>query len=239
MGRIRSILTIVVLVALTSVTAAAVVKVLRIGLPERPFRTSDDVLLWLAENDFVAADLPLQRRLARRMEEDFNRDIDWPKLIDSLDDEQQERFAENFSELMRIWFLGKVDAYFELSEENQQRQFLRDEMVNIFNWKIPYEEVIEEIQSAEARAEGIEGDGEGNREQLGVLFRWQDQFAKWQERSTPEELQKIGLFVSEVTLYLMTLQQSSEEWPGGRPMEVRRGPFDDGTEDRADTFGNE
>jgi len=223
--------TIVVLVTLTSITAAAVVEVLRIGLPERPFRTSGDVLRWLAENDFAKADPALQRRLARRMEEDFNRDIDWAKLVDSLDDEQRQRFVENFSELMRIWFLAKVDAYFALSDENQQRQFLRDEMTNIFNWKIPYGQVIEEIQSDEDQYGDTENHA-GNRQRLGALFRWQDQFAKWQERSTPEEQQKIAMFVSEVTLYLMELRQSSEAMPAGRPMEVRRGPFDDGTEER-------
>ncbi len=212
MGRIRTAFTIAALIALTTVSVAAMVEVLRIGLPERLFRTSDELLEWLTENDFAKADPVVQRRLIRRMEEEFNRNVDWAKLVNSLDDQQGERFVENFSELMRVWFLGKVNAYFELPDENERRQFLRDEMTNIFNWKIPYEEVIEEIQNPEEH--GADGTGQvRNQQKLGTLFRWQDEFAKWQERSTPEEQQKIAAFVSEVMLYLVSLRQGQGEWP--------------------------
>lgn len=181
---------------------------------------------WMTKNDFAEADPAVQRRLIRRMEEDFNRDIDWNAMVNSLDDEQLAAFTANFSELMRIWFLDKVDDYFALPSEEQQRRYLRDEMTTIFNWKIPYEEVAMEVQDSEqSDADGRRSPGSENQPRLGAFFRWEEQFQLWQERSTPEEQQKIAQFVTEVTVYLMQLRESGENWPRERRQEFRRGPF--------------
>lgn len=226
MGRIRSFITFLALIGLTSISAAAMVQVLRTGLPERTLRTPVEVLRWLTVNDFAQAEPGVQRRLIRRMEEDFNRDIDWNAMVNTLDDEQLATFTDNFSELMRVWFLNKVDDYFALPNEEQQRRYLRDQMTTIFNWKIPFDDVVLEVQDADqGNAGGRRGQDSEQQPRLGAFFRWEDQFLSWQERSTPEEQQKIAQFVTEVTVYLMQLRESGENWPRDNRQEFRRGPF--------------
>lgn len=230
MGRIRSVITILVLIALTSISAAAMVEVLRIGLPVRPFRTPGEIIQWMTANDFATADPVEQRRLIRRMEGDFNRDVDWAPLIEQLDEQQLEKFAENFSELMRVWFLGKVDAYFAQPKE-QRNRYLNDEMTNIFNWKVPYQDVLT-VKNPE------DPEANRNRQKLGAFFRWEDQFAQWQQRSTPEEQEKMTQFITAITFRLLELQQGGEGFPSRRRGEMRRGPFADTTEDRDRRPGN-
>lgn len=231
MGRIRSVITILVLIALTSISAAAMVEVFRIGLPERPFRNPGEIIGWMTTHNFATAEPTVQRLLIYRVESDFNRDVDWGPLIDQLNEKQLQRFAENFSELMRVWFLGKVDGYFAVPDE-QRNQYLNDEMATIFNWKVPYQDVLEVQNPDDPEA------ANKNRQKLGAFFRWEDQFAQWQQRSTPEEQNKMGQFIAAVTFRLLEYRKSGENWPSRGQGEVRRGPFADSTEDRPRRPGN-
>ncbi len=207
MKRIRNFITLLVLVLSTTATAAAVVVVLRTPLPVRSFRTHADTVEWLVTEDFPTAQPHMQRQIVRRFEQDFMRNVDWADTFQSLSDAQRERFTSNFAELMRFWFMEKVNAFAKLEDEEQQRDFLRNEFVKIASWQVPTDpgasqmDPLTNIFQAAGFSEALGGPAPMFLGQTKLV----EHITRWLNEATPEEHQRIGEFIVEVENYVMEM----------------------------------
>lgn len=188
MSIVRRFLTIPILIGLVAVSVASTVQVLRQGLPDPEVAEQGDLIEWLSSREMMAEPREKKLRLARRMELDFQRGIDWQTDLARLDDDQWQQFRDNFNELMQIWFLDKVETYFAMPE-SQRDEYLDQEIVNLMSWRV--------IQDRASTASG-------NGRQMMQLDELVDQIQQWLEWASPRERGRMMTFLQAVQDRLFT-----------------------------------
>jgi hypothetical protein len=132
--KVRDALTLIAFVIVVAVSIAAAVEAARQGLPEPVFSDPLERLRWLSLHDIRQEPRDVKLRHAHRLEEDFSKKVDWQGQIELFDDTQWKQFEENFDELMRIWFMQKVDTWSSLPAEDQNL-YLDDQLGYLMSWK--------------------------------------------------------------------------------------------------------
>ena len=91
-------------------------------------------LRWLSLHDIRQEPRDVKLRFAHRLEEDFSKKVDWQGQIDLFNDTQWKQFEENFDDLMRLWFMQKVDTWSSLPSD-EQNLYLDDQLGYLMSWK--------------------------------------------------------------------------------------------------------
>lgn len=106
------------LVALGGMGAAgAYILVTRLPAPENA--DQDQLLRWLVTRDLSQEPVALRLALARRLEEESRRGVNWDATASRLSKAQRRRLWQNLPVLLEPWFLEKVDGYFALADGEQ------------------------------------------------------------------------------------------------------------------------
>lgn len=202
MRKLRDALSIIVFAAAVAVSIAAAVEAARQGLPEPVFSDPFERMRWLSVNDVDQLPEEAQLRMVHRLEEDFTRDVDWQAQIDLLDDAQWQQFNENFNELTRLWFLQKVDSWWNLPEE-QRPIYLEDQFGNLLSWK-PL-----------AREAAKSGQGRrGRQRQLGNLKAMGQRMQSWLANENDDVRQRVEVFMKAVGEHLLQRLSNPGQMPG-------------------------
>ena len=179
---IQRLLTYVALAIFLGTSTLAMYKVIKVGLPERGYTDPTELRQWLATQTATEETVERKLQIARRLEHHFRYGTDWDSQLRALSDTQRMRFDDNYLEVTRVWFLDKVDRYFETPEEEREA-YLDSQMENITRWQrlIPV--------TAEDVSKGLEG---GAMPQ--GLMRFFLQVRMWAEEATPQERDRIRQF---------------------------------------------
>lgn len=132
--KLRDALTLIIFGIVLAVSVAAGVEAARQGLPEPVFSDPLERLRWLSLHDIRSEPREVKLRFAHRLEEDFSQQVDWQGQIDLFNDAQWKQFEENFDDLMRLWFMQKVDTWSSLPSD-EQNLYLDDQLGYLMSWK--------------------------------------------------------------------------------------------------------
>jgi hypothetical protein len=132
--RVRDLVTLIVFLGMVAVSLAASIEAARQGLPEPEVTDPVERLQWLADHDIRQQPKEVKLRLAHRLEEDFARNLDWQAEIDQFDDAEWARFEANFEDLMRLWFLQKVNTWSNLPAD-QQNYYIDEQFNYLMSWQ--------------------------------------------------------------------------------------------------------
>lgn len=135
--RLRDLVTLILFLGLVAVSLIATGEAVRQGLPEPQIGNPVERLQWLAAHDIRPLPSEEKLRIVHRLEEDFVRNVDWQAEINGFDDAQWDRFAANFEELMRLWFLHKVETWSSLPPD-QQNYYIDEQFPYLISWR-PFE----------------------------------------------------------------------------------------------------
>ena len=127
----RGIVTILLGAALLA-TAATVVFLRR--LPDPTVANRDQLLQWLVTRDLGRESDKTRAVLARRLDEEFRKGIDWKATAERLSSNQEKQVWENVPLLLAPWLEQKTERYFALAEGNRS-QFV-DKVIDSFQvWR--------------------------------------------------------------------------------------------------------
>jgi hypothetical protein len=125
---VRSVITGLMFAAMVAITLAAAVRVVRQPLPATvPQR---DLWAWLTESDIGQESPETRQWLARRVDDELMAHADWPARLNRLDGQKQQLLQANLMQLVEVWYLHKVDQYFD-QPEDQRAAFLDRELDKI------------------------------------------------------------------------------------------------------------
>lgn len=135
MTHLRNLLTMSVLAGLVLISCAAAVQVARRGLPDLKSDDHSQLREQLTSMDLTEAPEETVLSLARHLEQELRRGVDWQAEIDALDEQQRERFESNLSVAMWAWFQDRLDAYYECKEDEEREEYLRDQVDRFVGWR--------------------------------------------------------------------------------------------------------
>lgn len=182
MRKLRDGVTLLVFVGLLAVSVAAAVEAARQGLPEPVVADPAERLRWLSQHDMRPEPREVKLRFVHRLEEDFSKDFDWQAEIEQFDDDEWAQFEANFDDLMRIWFLQKVDTWSNLAAD-QQGLYLDEQLSYLMSWR-SLERNPPTSQSRRPRRQG----------QIARFAAVSKRVEGWIETESPEKRQRIEAF---------------------------------------------
>ncbi len=166
MPRLRNLLTWTALLGLLTVSSVAAVSVVRSGLPAAdPVQTlvaRGDLIDYLSTTDLRLISQADKFRLIARLEGEFRQSGDWDADLAALAPSPWKQFQENFTLLMEVWFLDKVERFHQLPPESRGA-FLDREIDNVLQWKL--------VTRTRATAERSTGDAAGTGPATATLDR--------------------------------------------------------------------
>jgi hypothetical protein len=133
MFRLREVLTLAALAALTAISVASAMHVVRNGLHE-PRLGESDLFTLITTTDLLAEPVDIRLRVVRRLEPEFVSGVAWSNRIEALDDEQWELMQDNFTELTRLWLIEKAESYQDRSPGEEQDRFFEAEAKKLTTW---------------------------------------------------------------------------------------------------------
>lgn len=182
---LRGVLTYVALAIFLSTSALAAYKVMRIGLPERGYTDPTQLREWLATHTATEETDERKLQIARRLEHHFRYGTDWDSQLRLLNDAERMRFDDNYIEVTRVWFLDKVDRYYE-TPEDEREEYLDGQIDNITRWQRLLPVTPEDVN--EVRGGGVMPAG---------LVKFFYKVSSWAEEATPQERDRIRQFVKQ------------------------------------------
>jgi len=134
MFRLREVLTLAALAALTAISVASAMHVVRTGLHEPRLAPDSDLFTLITTTDLLAEPVDMRLRVVRRLEPEFLRGVAWRNRIEALDDEQWELMQDNFTELTRLWLIEKAESYHQRSAGEEQDRYFEAEAKKLTSW---------------------------------------------------------------------------------------------------------
>ncbi|MBS0207551.1 MAG: hypothetical protein JSS27_01220 [Planctomycetes bacterium] len=134
MSRLKNFLTLLVLLALSGVSVAAVWQAARF---EQRDTTADDREAfgeWLRTAPADNVPLEVNRRWIRQLHRDFRAGYDWRAVYRDLPVDEQQHMVINLSRLATLWLQDKVDRYYRERGRGRE-QYLRREFEDLLIWK--------------------------------------------------------------------------------------------------------
>jgi hypothetical protein len=180
MRRLKSLVTLLSLLATVGISLAAAVQVARQELPSEPAPAALDLRAWMVERDLSLESPETRAQLARRFERELEGDARRLAELGDLDSQQQQLLRENVVQLLEPLFVEKVNEYFRLPDERRQEWLDReiDRVLRLTDRQRPGA-----IQSPNFSSASVVGIG---------LF--QQQVEQWAQRADPEMQAKMREF---------------------------------------------
>lgn len=185
--KLRDVLTLIVFGIVMTVSIAAAIEAARQGLPEPVVSDPLERLRWLSLHDIRAEPRDVKLRFAHQLEEDFSQKVDWQGQIELFNDSQWNQFEANFDDLMRLWFMQKVDTWSSLPGD-EQNLYLDDQLGYLMSWK-----------ALQRDAPKNAPDGRRRRQQKMASFTAVSKRVQgWMASESPEQRGRIESFVKAV-----------------------------------------
>ena len=134
MTHLRNLLTMSVLAGLVLISCAAAVQVARRGLPDLKSDDHSQLREQLTSMNLTEAPEETVLSLARHLEQELRRGVDWQAEIDALDEQQWERFEANLSVVMWAWFQDRMDAYYACPVGDEREEYLKSQVDRFTGW---------------------------------------------------------------------------------------------------------
>ncbi len=135
MTHLRNLVTMSVLAGLVLISCAAAVQVARHGFPDLKSDDHSQLREQLISMDLSQAPEETALSLARHLEQELRRGVDWQAEINALDEQQWERFEANLSVAMWAWFQDRLDAYLACPIGEEREEYLRGQVDRFTGWR--------------------------------------------------------------------------------------------------------
>lgn len=188
--KLRDYVTLIVFGILLAISLAAGFETARQGFPAPVSISPGERLRWLGEHDIRNEPRDVKLRLADRLEDDFSHNLDWQAEVAQFNDKQWKLFDANFDELMRLWFLQKVDTWASLAEEERDL-YLDDQLRYLMSWKPITRETANVQPGRKRRRQGMQFTAVAQK------------MHRWTENEPPAQRARIEDFVQSVTQHVI------------------------------------
>jgi hypothetical protein len=143
----RSVLTGMVLLALSAVSLAAAWQVISGGLETSSLGAPDEIFAWLADHDVRPLPRGVQMKLVHRLEGQMRAGADPYAQLVGLRPAQRGRLQQNVQALTTVWLQEKVAGYFA-RDEDDRGEYIDRELAAILQWPAIVRQTSEESGAA-------------------------------------------------------------------------------------------
>lgn len=193
MRKLRDLVSLIVLLALTGVCAASFYQAFASHAARADQLDREQLTAWLLERDVSQELRPTRLRLARRLIEDLRAGHDWQVEIQAAPPAERDRLMNNLRELAGTWLTSQADRYARLPEDDRP-DFLDDQLRDLTSWPV--------FAKGRASARGL-----GLAANAGAAVH---EFEAWASGLPPEQSQRVRQLLS--ALYVRWLQQGFQQF---------------------------
>lgn len=191
--KLRDLLSLAVLLALTGVCAASMYQAFASRAATARKLDRRQLTAWLLERDVRREIRATRLRLARRLIEDLREGHDWQSEWVAAPQPDRDRLLKNLHELAGVWIMTQADRFARLPEADRPA-FLDDQLSDLMSWPV--------FNNNSAPGERL-----GLPSNTGMAVR---EFETWSSGLPPDESQRVRQLLS--ALYVRWLQQGFQRF---------------------------